>query len=78
GDHLARALAREPLARTAIVGDTHARRAAELAGVWASFLFGALLAGLVAPHLGAWALAPSVVALLVLTITRRRVLLDQE
>ncbi len=66
GQHLALAVKRVPLSKAQGTWDTHARRAALLAGVWAAFLIGALLAGAMTPRWAAWTLLPPTLALLAL------------
>lgn len=55
--HLALALRRAPLAGARDGRDTHLRRAAALAAVWAGFFTGAICSGFATPHAGAWVLA---------------------
>ena len=62
--HLALAAKRMPLLDATCPQDTHARRAALLAGIWTAFVFGALLAGIVTPRYSALSLAFPVVILL--------------
>lgn len=59
GVHLAAATRRAPLEDAQGAWDTHASRAALLTGVWASFLLGAVLAGVATATLGAWTLLPA-------------------
>jgi len=66
GTHLALAVKRAPLADAQGSWDTHIRRAFLLAGVWASFLTGALLAGAATPRFGVWVLLFPLSVLLVL------------
>ena len=66
--HLALAVKRVPVSDAHGSGDTHARRALLLLGVWASFLTGAVLAGAVTSVLGVWALLLPADVLLVLAL----------
>jgi uncharacterized membrane protein YoaK (UPF0700 family) len=54
--HVALAITRAPLDDARGAWDTHRRRAFLLAGVWAAFLTGALLAGAANSRLGVWVL----------------------
>jgi uncharacterized membrane protein YoaK (UPF0700 family) len=62
--HLALAVKRVPVPHGS--GDSHARRATLLAGLWAAFLIGAALAGAATPRFAAWTLLPPILALLAL------------
>jgi len=62
--HLALAAREMPLLDATGPHDTHARRAALLAGVWASFVFGALLAGSATPRYSTLSLVFPVIILL--------------
>ena len=69
--HLAQAVRGEPLSDSQGSWDTHWSRAAVLAGVWGSFLLGALLAGAAMAHFGAWILLPPTLILLALAVFER-------
>jgi uncharacterized membrane protein YoaK (UPF0700 family) len=69
--HLAQAVRGEPLSDSQGSWDTHWSRAAVLAGVWGSFLLGALLAGAGMAHFGAWVLLPPTLILLALAVFER-------
>ena len=69
GTHLALAVKRAPLADAQGSWDTHIRRAFLLAGVWASFLTGALLSGAATPRFGVWVLLLPLLILLALAVT---------
>jgi uncharacterized membrane protein YoaK (UPF0700 family) len=71
GRHLAQAVRGEPLSDSKGSWDTHLSRAAVLAGVWGSFLLGALLAGAGMAHFGAWILLPPTLILLALAVFER-------
>ncbi|MBS0191864.1 MAG: YoaK family protein [Phycisphaerales bacterium] len=58
GAHLALAIRRRPLEDAIGPKDTHISRALLLTLIWAAFLGGAILAGMVTGRLGAWALLP--------------------
>jgi uncharacterized membrane protein YoaK (UPF0700 family) len=62
--HLALAAKEMPLLDATGPQDTHARRAALLAGIWTAFVLGALLAGIATPRYSALSLAFPVVILL--------------
>jgi uncharacterized membrane protein YoaK (UPF0700 family) len=64
--HLALAVKRAPLAEAQGSWDTHRRRAFLLAGVWVSFLTGAVLAGVATSRFGVWLLLLPVLILLAL------------
>lgn len=66
-DHLARAVLRAPLADARGPWDTHAHRALLLAGVWASFIGGAILSGAGMQRFGAGVLLLPLLLLLILT-----------
>lgn len=63
-NHLALAVRREPLADAFGPWDTHARRAAQLCGVWAAFLTGAAISGAMSARFGAPALVAPLLVLL--------------
>jgi uncharacterized membrane protein YoaK (UPF0700 family) len=62
--HIANGIRKAPLQQPQGPGDTHWRRAALLATVWAAFLIGAVLGGAVASRLAAWTLLFPVILLL--------------
>ena len=64
--HLALAVKRAPLPEARGSWDTHRRRAFLLMGVWASFLTGAVLAGVATSRFGVWVLLLPVMTLLAL------------
>lgn len=64
--HLASAVNREPLPKPEGAGDTHWRRAGLLSGVWAAFLFGAVLGAALMPRFGDATLVAPLVVLLAL------------
>jgi uncharacterized membrane protein YoaK (UPF0700 family) len=66
GFQLALAVRRAPVEDSQGAWDTHARRALQLAAIWAGFLSGALLSGTATPRFGVWALSFPVLALSVL------------
>jgi len=66
--HLALAVKRAPLPGAQGSWDTHRRRAFLLMGVWASFLTGALLAGVATSRFGVWVLLLPVLILLALAV----------
>jgi len=66
GIQLALAVRRAPLTDSQGAWDTHARRALQLAAIWAGFLSGALLSGAATPRFGVWALLFPMLALLAL------------
>ena len=68
GTHLALAVKRAPLTDAQGSWDTHIRRAFLLAGVWASFLTGALLSGAATPRFGVWVLLLPLLVLLALAV----------
>jgi uncharacterized membrane protein YoaK (UPF0700 family) len=72
GDHLADAVSGAPLADATGPRDTHSHRAAQLTLVWLSFFVGAAVAGLLAPRLGGWTLAPPIVLHLFLAMAAVR------
>ncbi|MEM7144138.1 MAG: YoaK family protein [Verrucomicrobiota bacterium] len=72
GGHLALALRGGELADSVGSWDTPLRRAMLLAGVWFSFLFGAMVSGYMAPRFGAVVLGLPVVVLLGLAVFWRR------
>jgi uncharacterized membrane protein YoaK (UPF0700 family) len=63
GIQLALAFRRAPVPDSQGAWDTHARRALQLAAIWAGFLSGALLSGAATPHFGVWALLFPMLAL---------------
>ena len=71
GRHLALAVKRAPLADAQGSWDTHIRRAFLLAGVWTSFLSGALLSGAATPRFGVWVLLFPLLTLLALAVFSR-------
>jgi uncharacterized membrane protein YoaK (UPF0700 family) len=64
--HLALALKGMPVPHGQGPWDTHGRRATLLAGIWAAFLCGALLAAAAMPRLAVWTLLPPILILLAL------------
>ena len=62
--HVAQAIQGKPLADSKGTWDTHSRRAKQLLTVWFSFVAGACVCVLVAKQLGAWALSPVILILL--------------
>jgi uncharacterized membrane protein YoaK (UPF0700 family) len=64
--HLALAVKGAPLLHPAGPEDSHARRAALLAGIWTAFVTGALLAGAATPRLAVWSLVLPILMLVVL------------
>jgi uncharacterized membrane protein YoaK (UPF0700 family) len=71
GTHLALAVKRAPLADAQGAWDTHIHRPFLLAGVWASFLTGALLSGAATPRFGVWVLLFPLLILLALALFSR-------
>jgi uncharacterized membrane protein YoaK (UPF0700 family) len=69
--HLALAVKSTRVPDTQGSWDTHSHRAFLLMGVWASFLTGALLAGLATSRFGVWALLLPVLMLLTLAVFSR-------
>jgi uncharacterized membrane protein YoaK (UPF0700 family) len=69
--HLALAVKRAPLPEAQGSWDTHRRRAFLLMGVWASFLTGAVLAGVGTSRFGVWVLLLPVMPLLALARRER-------
>jgi uncharacterized membrane protein YoaK (UPF0700 family) len=63
GIQLALAVRRAPVPDSQGPWDTHARRALQLAAIWAGFLSGALLSGAATPRFGVWALLFPMLAL---------------
>ena len=63
GIQLALAVKRIPLTDSRGPWDSHARRAFQLASIWAGFLIGALLSGAATPRFGVWALLFPMLAL---------------
>jgi uncharacterized membrane protein YoaK (UPF0700 family) len=70
-DHLALAVKRVPVPQPQGSWDTHARRAAQLMGVWSAFLIGAVLAGAATSHFAALTLLPPALILLLLAALGR-------
>ncbi len=68
GAHLAMAARRMPLPDAEGTWDTHVSRALLLTAVWASFLFGAILAGAATATLKEWTLLPAAVLLLIAAV----------
>jgi uncharacterized membrane protein YoaK (UPF0700 family) len=70
GRHLALAITRAPLPDAQGQWDTHLRRAALMASVWAGFLTGAMVSGAATSYLGvgAWVLLPPFLILLALAL----------
>ena len=66
--HVALAVMRAPLPDAQGPWDTHARRALLLLLVWGAFIAGALVAGMLTPHYGAWMLLPPLLILLGLAV----------
>jgi uncharacterized membrane protein YoaK (UPF0700 family) len=66
--HLALAVKGVPLTHAEGPHDTHLRRAGLLAGIWAAFVIGALLAGAAMPNFAAWSLLLPIVILSVLAM----------
>jgi uncharacterized membrane protein YoaK (UPF0700 family) len=71
GRHLALAARRVPVSDSQGAWDTHGWCAALLAGVWTSFLLGALLAGAAIGRFGNWILLPPILVLLALAACDR-------
>jgi uncharacterized membrane protein YoaK (UPF0700 family) len=69
--HLALAVKGVPLTHAEGPRDTHLRRAGLLAGIWAAFVIGALLAGAATPNFAAWSLLLPIVILSVLALLGR-------
>ena len=69
--HLALAVKGVPLLHAEGPRDTHLRRASLLAGIWAAFVIGALLAGAATPKFAAWSLLLPIVILSVLAVRGR-------
>lgn len=73
GSHLAHAFRRAPLEDPSDSSDTHLARAGLLTIVWLGFLIGAVLSGMVTPHMGSGTLyAPLVVTLALAVFYRER------
>ncbi len=72
GTHLALAVRAAPMSDSEGTWDTHFRRALLLAGIWAGFLVGATLSGVVTAQAGAWSLLVPIATLLVLVATDSR------
>jgi uncharacterized membrane protein YoaK (UPF0700 family) len=71
GHHLALSIWRVPLADAEGPWDTHLRRVALLASVWAGFLTGALLCAAAIQHFGVWVLLAPLLVLLALALFSR-------
>lgn len=71
GGHLALAVTRTPLPDPQGPWDSHLRRAAILASVWAGFLMGATLSAALAGTFGVWLLLPPAAILLALALLAR-------
>jgi uncharacterized membrane protein YoaK (UPF0700 family) len=69
--HLALAVKGAPLSHAEGPHDTHLRRAGLLAGMWAAFVIGALLAGAATPNFAAWSLLLPILILSVLAAASR-------
>ena len=63
GIQLALVVKRTPLTDSRGPWDSHARRAVQLAAIWAGFLIGALLSGAATPRFGVWTLLFPMLAL---------------
>lgn len=72
GTHIALALKKAPVPDAQGRWDTHLRRAAIAASVWAGFFSGTIVSGLASPHFGARALLVPLFGLLALTFPARR------
>jgi uncharacterized membrane protein YoaK (UPF0700 family) len=68
GAHIALALRREPVPDAQGPWDTHLRRAANSASVWAGFLGGATISAMASPRFGVWALLAPLLGLLALIV----------
>jgi uncharacterized membrane protein YoaK (UPF0700 family) len=71
GRHVALAARGVPVSDSQAAWDTHWWRAGVLAGVWASFLLGALLAGAGMTPFGEWILLPPTLILVILAVCYR-------
>ena len=71
GSHLALAFRGAPLQNAQGTWDTHLRRAALMAAIWAGFLTGAIIAGALTPHLGVKTLLAPWAALIGLSLFSR-------
>ena len=71
GNHLALAVRNAPLADAEGPSDTHFSRAALETSVWAGFLTGAILSGVLSHHFGVMELAPAALALLFFALVNR-------
>jgi uncharacterized membrane protein YoaK (UPF0700 family) len=71
GQHLALSVWGVPPADARGPWDTHLRRAAVLASVWAGFLAGAVLSGATIAYFGVWVLAAPFLILLALALFTR-------
>jgi uncharacterized membrane protein YoaK (UPF0700 family) len=68
GSHLAMAVRRAPLPDAQGQWDTHLRRAALMASVWAGFLTGAVVSGAASLYFGVWVLLPPFLIMLALAV----------
>ena len=71
-DHLARAIARQPLPDAQTPADSHERRAVTLAGVWLAFLGGAIGSGAATLRFGVDALVLPLAVLLLFSVQEGR------
>jgi uncharacterized membrane protein YoaK (UPF0700 family) len=69
GNHLAMAVRKEPLSDAQGQWDTHLRRAALMASVWAGFLTGAIMSGAASLYFGVWVLLPPCLIMLALAVS---------
>jgi uncharacterized membrane protein YoaK (UPF0700 family) len=69
GNHLAMAVLRAPLPDAQGQWDTHLRRAALMASVWAGFLTGAIVSGAASLYFGVWVLLPPFLIMLALAVS---------
>ena len=69
GSHLAMAVRRAPLPDAQGQWDTHLRRAALMASVWAGFLTGAIVSGAASLYFGVWVLLPPFLIMLALAVS---------
>jgi len=76
GEHLADIVTRAPVPQAQGPWDTHRRRAAILAGIWFSFLMGAVCAAALELHLGVWTLLIPGLLLVALSLTEHPLSLD--
>lgn len=68
--HLAMAIKCAPVPNAQGAWDTHQRRAALLAGIWAAFVIGAAIAGAATPRFASWTLLPPIFIMLALSASR--------